>query len=156
MPFDALRQTQPASAKELSDVISAGMMPNSILISGSRGSSRLTGALDLAFYHAGGDRELLKTGNVAYFASRSFRSEFETAANLFRKHMNRRSRLFFIQTVKRSISVFQGPGAIVAVILAHSQINRSSCLGQHLQISIPLCGCSKIRRIKFWAFSHDQ
>ena len=55
MPFDALRQTQPASAKELSDVISAGMMPNSILISGSRGSSRLTGALDLAFYHAGGD-----------------------------------------------------------------------------------------------------
>ena len=101
MPFDALRQTQPASAKELSDVISAGMMPNSILISGSRGSSRLTGALDLAFYHAGGDRELLKTGNVAYFASRSFRSEFETAANLFRKHMNRRSRLFFIQTVRK-------------------------------------------------------
>lgn len=100
MAFEALRQIQGAAADELSSALESGRLPRSILISGGKGSGRLTGALDLAFAVAGGDREILRSGSVAYLAARPFRSRFEAAANLFLAQKNRRSRIFFIQTVR--------------------------------------------------------
>ncbi len=100
MGFDRLRKTQAEAADELERVIRCGMLSQSILISGARGSARLTGALDLAFFLTGGDRELLKSPSVIYFASRPFLSELECARRVL-LNGTKKGRLFYIQTVRK-------------------------------------------------------
>ena len=123
MAFEALRQIQGAAADELSSALESGRLPRSILISGGKGSGRLTGALDLAFAVAGGDREILRSGSVAYLAARPFRSRFEAAAHLFLSQKNRRSRIFFIQTVRMDRKAFTRLGASPSIAEAASQLD---------------------------------
>ena len=54
MSFDALGRTQRTIAEELTSALSSSLLPQSLLFSGKPGSSRLTGALDLAYELTGG------------------------------------------------------------------------------------------------------
>ena len=103
--LENLRRTQPSVCAELEDAVRSGMLPQSILFAGCAGSSRLTGALDLAFHLTGEDesRPFLRSGNVMYLASRDRTMETRAAVQLFSRQRNDRSRLFLIDSVRRTL-----------------------------------------------------
>ena len=101
MAFDHLRAIQPRMADELEKTASSGMMPQSVLFSGTPGSGRLTAALDEAFSITGEDSDLLSSERIIYFASRPFRPELRAAYELFTRQRTDFSRRFFIRTVRR-------------------------------------------------------
>lgn len=100
MVLDNLRKTQLDVAKELERNISNNLLPSSILFSGPVGSSRLTGALDLAFYLTGEDRALLSSPNIIYFPHRELYSRVNAALNLFINEKSDYSRYFLIETLR--------------------------------------------------------
>ena len=102
MGFEHLGRTQEAMAGTLGKVLDDGMMPQTLLFSGPRGSSRLTGALDLAFTLTGEEekRDMLSSRQICLFLSRPMRMVLNAASSLFCRQLNRRSRLFYIQTVR--------------------------------------------------------
>ena len=103
--LDDLARTQPAVASEIRSAYSSGMLPQSLLFSGRKGSSRLTGALDLAFHLTGSDdcRSVLRSPRVMFLGSRSLHMETMAALSLFSRQLNERSRMFLIQTVRKSL-----------------------------------------------------
>ena len=105
MAFDLLSRTQSGVAGELESIMRGGMLPQSILLAGRHGSSRLTAALDLAFTLTGEEsvRKYLRSGQVIYIPSREMMSTFRAALRLFRRQRNDSSRLFLIETVRRAL-----------------------------------------------------
>ena len=102
MGFDALRRTQEAMAESIESVLDGAMLPQTLLFSGHRGSSRLTAALDLAFTLTGEEgRELLSSSSICLFLSRPMRMVLNAASSLLRRQRNRRARIFYIQTVRK-------------------------------------------------------
>ena len=103
--FENLGRTQKNLAKEIEEVYFAGMLPQSILFSGRKGTSRLTAALDLSFVLTGEDnlRSVLRSSHVMYIAARSLRLETMAALSLFHRERNDRSRLFLIQTIRKTL-----------------------------------------------------
>ena len=101
MPFENLRATQSSIADELERTLSSSFLPRSILFSGKPGSSRLTGALDLAFSIAGGDRDYIRSPEIAFFPMRHAESECKAALSLFSRNLNESSRLFLIQALRK-------------------------------------------------------
>lgn len=105
MAFDNLRNTQGNIAESLESALEGGFLPQSILFSGSRGTSRLTAALDLAYTLLGHeeDRELLKNANIVFLPCRNLYSEIQAAINLYGQSKNRASRLYLIETVRKAL-----------------------------------------------------
>ena len=101
MPFENLRATQSSIADELERTLLSSFLPRSILFSGKPGSSRLTGALDLAFSIAGGDRDYIRSPEIAFFPMRHAESECKAALSLFSRNLNESSRLFLIQALRK-------------------------------------------------------
>ncbi len=102
MAFDALYKTQSSVAESLESVLSRSMLPRTLLFSGARGSSRLTAALDLAFYlTACEEREMLRGRNIVLFLSRPMHPELRAASLLFQNQLTKRSRIFYIQSVRK-------------------------------------------------------
>ncbi len=108
--FENLSRTQQGLASELSSVYSSSMLPQSLLFSGRKGSSRLTAALDLSFLLTGeeGVRDVLRSSHVMYIASRSLKMETAAALSLFLRERNDRSRMFLIQTVRKTLLQYHG------------------------------------------------
>ncbi len=100
MAFENLERTQPKTADELRNNINNNLLPQSILFSGPRGSSRLTGALDLAFYLTGDNRNTLRTENIIYFPHRSMEQRVKSAVNLFSKERTEKSKYFLLETLR--------------------------------------------------------
>lgn len=100
MVLDNLKRTQLEVARELERNIDNSLLPSSILFSGPVGSSRLTGALDLAFYLTGEDRLLLSSSNIIYFPHRELYSRVNAALNLFINEKSDYSRYFLIETLR--------------------------------------------------------
>ncbi len=118
MAFEYTRLTQPDIASQLEENIAEGRLPQSILFSGQPGSSRLTAALDLAFTIAGGNRETLSSQNIIYFPHRNLVNRVKTALNLLISDRNRKSILFFVETMRlinmqynSAVSKSAGPAA---------------------------------------------
>ncbi len=105
MGFEALSRIQKGMAAELEAVLSSSMLPQSVLISGEKGSGRLTAALDLAFTLTGEEeaRPYLRSGSVAYIPSRDMMTVFRASISLFRRQRSSSSRLFLIETVRRAL-----------------------------------------------------
>ena len=103
--FEALKRTQKGVSEELEGAIRNGMLPQSILFSGPKGSSRLTAALDLSFHLTGEDdkRELLRSAKVMYIASRDMQMEANAAISLFLRQRNERSRNFLVGTIRKAL-----------------------------------------------------
>ena len=102
MGFDALRRTQEEMAENMERVLDGSMLPQTLLFSGVRGSSRLTAALDLAFMLTGEEgREMLSSPSICLFLSRPMRMVLNAASSLLRRQRNRRARIFYIQTVRK-------------------------------------------------------
>ena len=101
MSFDALGRTQRTIAEELASALSSSLLPQSLLFSGKPGSSRLTGALDLAYELTGGNRNVLRLPETALFLSRQMTNEFSSAISLFERHRNESSKMFLIETVRK-------------------------------------------------------
>lgn len=100
MVLDNLRKTQIDVARELEKNIEHNLLPSSILFSGPVGSSRLTGALDLAFYLTGEDRSSLSSSNIIYFPHRELYSHLNASLNLFINEKSDYSRYFLIETLR--------------------------------------------------------
>lgn len=100
MAFENLERTQFMIAEELRRNIKGNMLPQSLLFSGPRGSSRLTAALDLAFYLTGDRRDVLRSDSVVYFPYRELLPRVKAAIELFKRQRNDRSRLFLIETLR--------------------------------------------------------
>lgn len=100
MAFENLERTQPKTADELRNNINNNLLPQSILFSGPRGSSRLTGALDLAFYLTGDNRNTLRSGNIIYFPHRNMEQRVKSAVNLFSKERTEKSKYFLLETLR--------------------------------------------------------
>lgn len=100
MAFENLERTQPKTAEELRSNINNNLLPQSILFSGPRGSSRLTGALDLAFYLTGDNRDTLRSGNIIYFPHRNMEQRVKSAVNLFCKERTEKSKYFLLETLR--------------------------------------------------------
>lgn len=107
--FEALSKTQGAMAEELESTIASGMLPQSILLSGKKGSSRLTAALDLAFILTESEeREFLRSAKVMFISARSMKMETLAALSLYERQLNDRSRLFLIQTIRKTLLQYHG------------------------------------------------
>ncbi len=100
MAFENLERTQPKTADELRNNINNNLLPQSILFSGPRGSSRLTGALDLAFYLTGDNRNTLRTENIIYFPHRNMEQRVKSAVNLFSRERTEKSKYFLLETLR--------------------------------------------------------
>ena len=100
MAFENLRKIQPSVADVLSRNLCSGLLPRSILFSGARGTGRLTGAMDLAFYLTGERRDVLRTQNIIYFPHREMLPRVKAAVALFREQRTQKSRLFLIETLR--------------------------------------------------------
>lgn len=100
MAFENLERTQPKTADELRNNINNNLLPQSILFSGPRGSSRLTGALDLAFYLTGDNRNTLRSENIIYFPHRNMEQRVKSAVNLFCKERTEKSKYFLLETLR--------------------------------------------------------
>ncbi|MBQ0071143.1 MAG: hypothetical protein KBS81_04700, partial [Spirochaetales bacterium] len=98
-----LESTQKNVAEDLLSAYEGGFLPQSLLFSGPRGSSRLTGALDLSFLLLDKmeDRELLSTGNIAFFPHREFYGKLSSAISMFERERTSSSRVFLIETVRQ-------------------------------------------------------
>ena len=105
MAFDNLVNTQKNIALSLESALDGGFLPQSILFSGTRGSSRLTAALDLSYTLLGRDRdrELVRSANIAFLPCRNLYSEIQAAVNLYGQAKNRSARLFLIETVRKAL-----------------------------------------------------
>ena len=103
--LEALRRTQKGVGEEIERALENGMLPQSILFSGPRGSSRLTGALDLSFHLTGEDdkRESLRSARIMYISSRNMQMEANAAISLFMRQRNARSRDFLIQAIRKGL-----------------------------------------------------
>ncbi len=100
MAFENLERIQPSVALTLDKNLSSGLLPQSILFSGSRGTGRLTGALDLAFHLTGERRDTLKSQNIIYFPHREMLPRVKAAVSLYREMRTRASRLFLLETLR--------------------------------------------------------
>lgn len=100
MAFENLERTQPKIADELRNNIKNNLLPQSLLFNGKRGSSRLTGALDLAFYLTGDDRNTLRTESVIYFPHRSLDARVKAAVNLFSSERTEKAKYFLLETLR--------------------------------------------------------
>lgn len=100
--FD-LANTQPQVAKDIESTLESGFLPQSLLFAGPRGSSRLTGALDLAFLLSGdsNNRELLKSSQIVFLPARNLESEARAAISLFERQRTDRSRIFLLQCIRK-------------------------------------------------------
>ena len=113
MAFYNLEKTQPGIAREFEDAIKGGFLPQSLLLSGPRGSSRLTASLDLAFtlLNDEGNRDLLKSNQIALLPSRNNLLEVKAAIAMFEKQRTTSSRIFLIQTIRKIL--LQYPAMLV-------------------------------------------
>ena len=113
MAFYNLEKTQSGIAREFEDAIKGGFLPQSLLLSGSRGSSRLTASLDLAFtlLDDEGNRDLLKSNQIALLPSRNNLLEVKAAIAMFEKQRTTSSRIFLIQTIRKIL--LQYPAMLV-------------------------------------------
>ena len=109
MSFDALGRTQRTIAEELTSALFSSLLPQSLLFSGKPGSSRLTGALDLAYELTGGNRNVLRLPETALFLSRQMTNEFSSAISLFERHRNESSKMFLIETVRKILLQYHYP-----------------------------------------------
>ena len=102
MILNNLVNTQSSVAIEISESIENGFLPQSILLTGPSGSSRLTAAFDMAFYLSGNmkGRDLLSASNIIYFPSRNLQSQKDAAISLFDRQRTKASRLFLISTIR--------------------------------------------------------
>lgn len=100
MAFENLERIQPSVALTLDKNLSSGLLPQSILFSGPRGTGRLTGALDLAFHLTGERRDTLKSQNIIYFPHREMLPRVKAAVSLYREMRTRASRLFLLETLR--------------------------------------------------------
>ena len=102
MILSNLANTQNSVASEISESIENGFLPQSILLSGPAGSSRLTAAFDIAFYLSGNmkGRDVLAASNIIYFPSRNLQAQKDAAISLFERQRTKASRLFLISTVR--------------------------------------------------------
>ena len=120
--LEALSRTQQGVAEELKRTTESGMLPQSLLFSGPKGSSRLTGALDLAFFLTGEEssRSTLRSGRIVYIASRNLEVEANAALSLFERQRNERSRNFLIQTLRKVLLQYHSS---VAELYGNRKIN---------------------------------
>lgn len=100
MVFDNLYKSQPSVAGDLEGNLKNNLLPQSLLFSGPRGSSRLTGALDLACHLTSAPRNILRTQNIIYFPYRDLYHALRCALNLFTTERTEKSRLFLIETLR--------------------------------------------------------
>lgn len=102
MKLHNLELTQKAVALEISEAVEKDFLPQSILLSGPVGSSRLTAAFDLAFYLTGESdkRSILSSSQIIFFPSRNLVSQKDAAISLFQRQRTNASRLFLLETVK--------------------------------------------------------
>ncbi len=103
--LEDLRRTQGHVASDIENDVKEGYLPSSLLFSGPRGSSRLTGALGLAFNLTGesGNYPYLRSSQIVYLMQRDMRMETEAALSLFQRQRNDRSRMFLIKTVRKTL-----------------------------------------------------
>lgn len=100
LAFENLDKLQSGISDELKNNIKNNLLPQSLLFSGRPGSGRLTGALDLAFYLTGDNRDLLRTQSIIYFPHRNLLSRLDAGVKLFSRQRNRESKLFLIETIR--------------------------------------------------------
>lgn len=100
MAFDNLKKTQPRLALELEENYKKNLLPQSILFTGERGSSRLTAALDLAFLLTGEDRDTLRTQSIIYFPHRELLQRLKSSVEMFINSRTQKSKLFLIETLR--------------------------------------------------------
>lgn len=105
MAFDNLSLTQKNIASNLEAAINGGFLPQSLLFSGTSGSSRMTAALDLCYTLLGkdDDRELLRSSNIVFLPTRNLHAEIQAAVSLYKSSRNRVSRVFLIETVRKAL-----------------------------------------------------
>lgn len=103
MPLNRLRKTQSAVSKELERDLSLSSLPSSLLFYGPRGSSRLTGALDLAYevLSLSGREGLENPNGIVYLPERDGTLEFEAALSLFKRTRTKRSRVFVLESARK-------------------------------------------------------
>lgn len=100
MVFDNLYASQPSVAMDLEGNLRNNLLPQSLLFSGPRGSSRLTAALDLACYLTSSPRDILRTQNIIFFPYRDLYQRVRCALNLFITERTDKSRFFLIETLR--------------------------------------------------------
>ncbi len=118
MAFENTLLMQPRVADTLIRNIRDGLLPQSLLFSGGRGSGRLTAALDLAFYLTGDRRDILRSSNVIYFPFRNLMPRVKAAVSLFSDMRTEASRLFLIETLR--LVNMQYNGALVSAMPSSS------------------------------------
>ena len=108
--LEALSRTQGTLADEIRMLIAEERLPGAVLFGGPKGSSKLTAALDASFALTGEEqlRPVLRSRSVLYLSSRNMRVETEAAISLFRKQRTERSRMFLIDTVRRTLLQYHG------------------------------------------------
>ena len=128
MAFEALKETQRAMAGTIEGVLERGMLPQTILFSGNKGSSRLTAALDLAFLLTGEEekRASLSSRQISLFLSRPLKVELAAAAALFLRQRNDRARRFYIETVRKVLMQYHS-----SVAELHREASGVSRLGRN-------------------------
>ncbi len=98
--FDNLYRTQPGLAGEMEGNLNNNLLPQSLLFSGARGSSRLTAALDLASHLTSCRRDTMFSQNIIFFPYRDLYQRVRCAVNLFSSERTEKSRLFLIETLR--------------------------------------------------------
>ncbi len=103
MPLYNLDNTQKNVANDIESAFLSGFLPQALLFAGSRGSSRLTGALDLSFLLLDDmkNRVLLKTSQVLFLPSRNLDAEIKAALSIYSRQRTDRARVFLLQSARK-------------------------------------------------------
>ncbi len=110
MLFPNLIETQPRLADEIARIEGGGFLPQALLFSGERGSSRLTAALDLSFHimEKENKREILSSGNIIFFPKRKLSAMITCSLELYGKQKTRNARLFMLESVRKALMQYNG------------------------------------------------
>lgn len=102
MPLDNLISSQRKCAEDIYKSYESGLLPQSLLFSGPRGSGRLTAAMDLSFILTGEERNrsVLRSRSIVFLPHREMGPRLSAAAKMFKEARNDSSRLFLLETLR--------------------------------------------------------
>lgn len=102
MPLDNLYKTQPKVREDILSTFNSQFLPQSLLFTGPRGSSKLTAALDLAFLITKNEenRDNLRSQDIIFIPHRDMIGRVSSAINLFESNRNNRTRIFLLETIR--------------------------------------------------------
>ena len=102
MPLDNLSLSQSKVSGEIWANYKSGLLPQSLLFYGPSGSSRLTGAMDLAFSLTGeeNNRDILRSRWIIYLPHREMAPRLKCAKEMFQRDRTSSSRIFLLETMR--------------------------------------------------------